>query len=66
MNILGKKVAVFRKVDDVLGLFHTHLVAGFVGGFSTGLFATVDGCAAFGLTNPGGAIAGNGKQVWLQ
>lgn len=24
------------------------------------------GCAAFGLTNPGGAVAGNGKQVWLQ
>jgi Amt family ammonium transporter len=26
----------------------------------------VDGSAAFGLTNPGGAIAGNGRQVWVQ
>lgn len=42
------------------------MVAGFTGGFLTGIFATIDGCAAFGLTNPGGAIEGNGKQVWLQ
>ena len=47
-------------------IVYTHCVAGFVGGFSVGLFATVEGCAAFGLTNPGGAIDGNGKQVWLQ
>jgi len=66
MNITGKKVALFRKVDDVLGVVHTHMVAGFVGGMFTGVFATPDGCAAFGLTNPGGAIAGNWKQVWLQ
>jgi Amt family ammonium transporter len=37
-----------------------------LGGFLTGLFATVPGVAAFGDTNPGGAIEGNGKQVWLQ
>lgn len=42
------------------------MVAGLLGGFLTGIFATVDGCAAFGLSNPGGAIEGNGKQVWLQ
>ncbi|KAH8809144.1 ammonium transporter mep1B [Xylogone sp. PMI_703] len=66
MNIAGKKIAYFQKIDDVLGIFHTHCIAGFVGGFSVGLFATVEGCAAFGLTNPGGAIDGNGKQVWLQ
>lgn len=66
MNIMGKKVAYFRKIDDTLGIFHTHCVAGFVGGFCSGLFATSQGTAAFGLTNPGGAIDGNGKQVWLQ
>lgn len=66
MNIMGKRVSVFRKIDDTLGVFHTHCVAGFVGGFCTGLFATIEGCAAFGLTNLGGAIDGNGKQVWLQ
>jgi Amt family ammonium transporter len=42
------------------------MVAGFLGGFMTGILATVEGCAAFGLTNLGGAIAGNGRQVWVQ
>ena len=32
----------------------------------TGVFATIDGSAAFGLTNPGGAIAHNGKQIAYQ
>lgn len=31
-----------------------------------GLWATKKGCAAFGLTNPGGAVAGNGRQIGLQ
>jgi len=65
MNLLGK-TKLMSRVDDTLGIFHTHLVAGFIGGFFTGIFATVEGSAAFGLTNPGGAIAKNGKQVWLQ
>lgn len=42
------------------------MVAGALGGFLTGLFATAPGAAAFGDTNPGGAIDGNGRQVWLQ
>ncbi|OJJ44261.1 hypothetical protein ASPZODRAFT_71698 [Penicilliopsis zonata CBS 506.65] len=65
MNILGRQ-EWFKKVDDVMGTVHTHMVAGTLGGFLTGLFATKEGCAAFGLTNPGGAIDGNGRQVWLQ
>lgn len=63
MNFLGKKKFMARHFDDSLGITHTHMVAGFVGGFGTGLWATVEGCAAFGLTNPGGAIAGNGIQL---
>lgn len=67
MNIVGKKVKFIEKhFDDTLGVVHTHMVAGFVGGFGTGLWATVDGCAAFGLTNPGGAVAGNGIQLGYQ
>ena len=31
-----------------------------------GLWATKKGCAAFGITNPGGAVAGNGRQIGLQ
>ncbi|KIH92605.1 ammonium transporter, Amt family [Sporothrix brasiliensis 5110] len=67
MNIVAKKLSwLERHFDDTLGVMHTHMVAGFVGGFGTGLWATVDGCAAFGATNPGGAIAGNGIQLGYQ
>ncbi|MEY2342708.1 ammonium transporter [Acidithiobacillus sp. IBUN Pt1247-S3] len=65
MNLVGK-TALFRKVDDTLGVFHTHAVAGVLGGIMTGLLATKAGCVAYGLSNPGGAIAGNWNQVWLQ
>jgi Amt family ammonium transporter len=65
MNLLGHRF-FFRRVDDALGVVHTHMVAGFLGGFFTGIFATIDGCAAFGISNPGGAIDGNGRQVWVQ
>ena len=67
MNIMGRKVALFRRIDDTLGVFHTHLVAGVVGGFFTGVFATVDGTSAFvGAPENGGGISGYGRQVWLQ
>lgn len=66
MNVMGKRVSIFRKVDDTLGVFHTHAVAGFLGGMSVGVLATSEGCAAFGLTNPGGAIDGNWKQVYIK
>jgi ammonium transporter, Amt family len=63
MNIVGK-MWFMKPFDDVLGVVHTHMVAGFLGGFLVGILATTDGCAAFGLTNPVGAIDGNGKQVF--
>ena len=66
MNILGKQKWFLEFSDDVVGDFHTHLVGGIVGGFLTGIFSTSDGLAAFALTVPGGAIDGNGRQVWLQ
>lgn len=66
MNILGKQKWFLEAVDDVVGDFHTHLVGGVLGGFLTGIFATAEGCEAFGVTNHGGAIDGNGRQVWLQ
>lgn len=66
MNWMGRKVKWIHSIDDTLGIFHTHCVAGFVGGFSTGLWATTPGCIAFGLTNPGGAIEGNGIQLGYQ
>lgn len=66
MNIAGRRMSLFAHVDDTLEVFHTHFVGALVGGIGTGLFATSAGCAAFGIPNPGGAIDGNGKQVWLQ
>jgi len=67
MNTIGKKWRLFHTVDDCLGIFHTHAVAGFLGGFMTGIFATSRGSAAFNIANPaGGAIDNHGKQVWLQ
>ncbi|MGC8504842.1 MAG: ammonium transporter [Acidithiobacillus sp.] len=66
MNIMGKKLALFRKVDDTLGVFHTHAVAGLLGGVLTGVLATKAGCVAYGLSNPGGGIDGNWHQVVLQ
>lgn len=65
MNMLGR-TRLFQRVDDTLGVFHTHMVAGFIGGFFTGIFATIDGSASFGISNPGGAIFNNGRQVWVQ
>jgi Amt family ammonium transporter len=53
----------WERVDDVLQVFDTHAVAGVVGGICVGLFATTEGCAAFGLSTPGGAIEGNWRQV---
>ena len=66
MNVAGKRLRIFTAVDDTLGIFHTHAVAGALGGFLVGIFATKEGCAAFALTTPGGAIEGNGKQVGWQ
>ncbi|RZC78080.1 hypothetical protein C5167_002297 [Papaver somniferum] len=39
MMILHKKSTLLQKVDDTLGVFHTHAVAGLLGGALTGLFA---------------------------
>jgi ammonium transporter, Amt family len=66
LNLGKRHLKLFQTVDDCLDVFHTHFVGSLVGGIGTGLFATSKGCAAFGLTNPGGAIDGNGRQVWVQ
>jgi Amt family ammonium transporter len=39
MMIFHKRSWVLQQVDDTLGVFHTHAVAGFLGGVLTGLFA---------------------------
>jgi len=66
MNFLSKKVAFLRKVDDTLGVFHTHAVAGLLGGVLVGFLATETGCLAFACVSTGGAVAGNWRQIGLQ
>lgn len=39
MMVLYKRLAIFQKIDDTLGVFHTHAVAGILGGLLSGLFA---------------------------
>lgn len=66
MNFLGKKLSFLRRVDDTLGVVHTHAVAGLLGGILVGFLATEAGCQAFGSLSPGGAIAGNWQQIYKQ
>ncbi|KAI3755958.1 hypothetical protein L1987_55769 [Smallanthus sonchifolius] len=39
MMVLHKKITFFQQVDDTLGVFHTHAVAGLLGGLSSGMLA---------------------------
>ncbi|KAL8195627.1 hypothetical protein R6Q57_025597 [Mikania cordata] len=39
MMVLHKKLTFFQNVDDTLGVFHTHAVAGLLGGLSSGMLA---------------------------
>lgn len=44
MMILHKKSNLLQKVDDTLGVFHTHAVAGLIGGLMTGILAVPELC----------------------
>lgn len=39
MMVLHKKISFLNQVDDTMGIFHTHAVAGSLGGILTGFFA---------------------------
>lgn len=67
--VLSKKLPFLRAVDDTLGVFHTHAVAGILGGALTGLFAHPDLCSLFlPIPNSKGAFYGGrgGVQLWKQ
>ncbi len=67
------RLALFRRVDDTLGVFHTHGVAGALGGLFTGLMADPrmleymgpKGTAA-GASSVTGAFYGNPHQLFIQ
>jgi len=68
-NWLGK-TALFRKVDDVLGVIHTHGVAALVGGIGTGILADPKMIEWYGTNNDAISVTGwwygNFHQVVMQ
>ncbi|KAL4183492.1 hypothetical protein AMTRI_Chr11g98510 [Amborella trichopoda] len=59
MMIVHRRSPLLQTIDDTLGVFHTHAVAGFIGGTTTGLFAEPQLCAMFlAVTNSRGAVYG--------
>ncbi len=69
MNRLSERWP-FRKADDTLGVVHTHLVAGAVGGIMVGLVATPAMLVYVGRGGAGasvsGLLAGNAHQLLVQ
>lgn len=68
MMVLHKRWSLLQNVDDTLGVFHTHAVAGILGGLCAGLFAEPTLCNYFGIgvTNIRGAFYGGGFQLLRQ
>eukprot|EP00249_Psilotum_nudum_P025312 c29663_g1_i1 orf=466-1950(+) len=59
MMVLHRRSRFLQHVDDSLGVFHTHAVAGVLGGLLTGLFAEPTLCNLFlPVTNSRGAFYG--------
>ncbi|XP_012468529.1 ammonium transporter 2 [Gossypium raimondii] len=67
MMVLHKKCSLLQKVDDALGVFHTHAVAGLLGGLLTGLLAEPDQCKLILPFDTRGAFyGGNGGVQFLK
>ncbi|XP_024975313.1 ammonium transporter 2 [Cynara cardunculus var. scolymus] len=69
MMILHKKSVWLQQVDDTLGVFHTHAVAGLMGGLVTGLLAEPTLCSmTLPVSGTRGAFYGGsgGKQFLKQ
>lgn len=47
MMVVHKKSELLQKVDDTMAVFHTHAIAGSLGGLLTGLFANPRLCYLF-------------------
>lgn len=70
MNVLGQR-GIFKRVDDAMGVIHTHGIAGAVGGLMTGLLADpqiivylgAKGTAPFSVA---GLFYGNPHQFLIQ
>ncbi|KAK9073848.1 hypothetical protein SSX86_006442 [Deinandra increscens subsp. villosa] len=62
MMVVHKKWTFLQKVDDTLGVVHTHAVAGYLGGILTGIFAEPTLCSLFLVVtgSRGGVYGGSG------
>jgi Amt family ammonium transporter len=66
MMIVHKRWTLLQKIDDTLGVFHTHAVAGLLGGVLTGLFAEPELCALFlPVTNSRGGVYGGSGGIQI-
>ncbi|WCJ37707.1 ammonium transporter 2 [Euphorbia peplus] len=66
MMIVHKRWTLLQKIDDTLGVFHTHAVAGLLGGVLTGVFAEPELCALFlPVTNSRGGVYGGSGGVQI-
>ena len=63
MMVVHKKSRILQHVDDTLAVFHTHAVAGILGGLMTGLLADPILCSYFrpGVKSGGSFYGGQGK-----
>jgi len=69
MMVVHKKSTLLQKVDDTLGVFHTHAAAGILGGLLTGLFTEPTLCSLFlSVPRSNGAFygrnGGSGNCYW--
>lgn len=55
MMVLHRRSAFFQSVDDTLGVFHTHAVAGVLGGLLSGILAKPDLLKMYAITNEHGS-----------
>ncbi|CAL9179297.1 unnamed protein product [Musa hybrid cultivar] len=66
MMVVHRRWSFLQNIDDTLGVFHTHAVAGFLGGAATGLFAEPVLCALFlPVTHSRGGVYGGVGGVQL-
>lgn len=66
MMVVHKRSVILQKIDDTLGVFHTHAVAGLLGGVLTGFFADPALCTLFlPVPHSQGVIYGH-RRGWMQ
>ncbi|KAK3411277.1 hypothetical protein EUGRSUZ_I00038 [Eucalyptus grandis] len=66
MMVVHKRWTLLQKIDDTLGVFHTHAVAGYMGGILTGIFAEPTLCSLFlPVPNSRGGIYGGSGGVQI-